>query len=279
MNLAFWRKAPNLNLTFPQKKYLTLTAHPWSRPSTTVTRLPFLKSHQSFQLEWTRVRLIWQTKPMGIPHPTAPRPHCLRGQQSKLQRVAPYDLQKWQGGDGRDRFRVKRFSSWHLNTKVLSATTKKYLTQLEENLSRHWLIEKLGGLHLRCKKKKHFQRELNKLDLQSWDLMLNTERKCRRIKLVRIPFSSESALWIWCTQVYQSLLQYHKGLIRNQGNLKWTAWWCGINNCLSIPQDGIKLRLKVCTQKCELFRKHGKEYWRKHLNDCLERAREKEDSD
>jgi hypothetical protein len=112
-------------------------------------------------------------------------------------------------------FRVKRFSSQHLNTKVSSGTTKKYLTRLEESLSRHQLIKKLGNLHLRYKKKKHFQRELIKLDLQSQDLMLNAERKCCRIKLGRIPFSSESALWIQCSQVYQSLLRYHKGLIPN----------------------------------------------------------------
>jgi hypothetical protein len=109
--------------------------------------------------------------------------------------------------------------------------------------------------------------------------MLNTERKCCRIRSGRIPFLLKSTLWIRHSQVYRSLLRYHEGFIRNQGNLKWTAQWCGINNYFSIPLDEIKLRLKVCTQSCEFFRKHGKEYWRKHLNNCLEHTREKEDSD
>ncbi len=120
-------------------------------------------------------------------------------------------------------FRVKQFSSRCLNTKDSSGTTKNYLAQLEENLSQHKLIKKLGNLHIRYQKKRHFQRELYKLDRQSRDLMINTERRCHRIKSGRIPFSPESSLWIRCTQVYHSLLRYKEGLIWNQGNLKGAA--------------------------------------------------------
>jgi hypothetical protein len=57
--------------------------------------------------------------------------------------------------------------------------------------------------------------------------MLNAEKKCRRIKSGRIPFSPEAALWIWRTQVYRSLIRYHDGLMQNRGNLKRTleAMW------------------------------------------------------
>jgi hypothetical protein len=41
-------------------------------------------------------------------------------------------------------FQVQCYSSQRLNTKVLSGTTQKYIDRLEENLSRHGLIEKLG---------------------------------------------------------------------------------------------------------------------------------------
>jgi hypothetical protein len=108
--------------------------------------------------------------------------------------------------------------------------------------------------------------------------MLNVERKCHRIKLGRIPFLPKSALWIRCTQVYHLLLRYHEGLIRNQGNLKQTAHQCSINHCFSIPLDEIKLHLKVCIQKCNYFRRHGTAYQRKHLNNCLDCAHEKDDS-
>jgi hypothetical protein len=107
--------------------------------------------------------------------------------------------------------------------------------------------------------------------------MLNAERKCRRIKLGRIPFSPSAALWICRTQVYHSLLRYHRGLIQNQGNLKRTAQQCGITNCLSLTTEEVLLRLKTCLKQCNYFRKNGKYYRKKHLYDCLRNAKESND--
>jgi hypothetical protein len=132
-------------------------------------------------------------------------------------------------------------------------------------------------LHTKCTSRRSFRRGLNKLDRQSREIMLHAERKCRRIKSGRIPFSPEAALWIRRTQVYRSLLRYHQGHIRNRGNLKRTAWRCGILQCFSIPIEGILLRLKVCVEKCGYFRKHGKQYRRKHLYKCLQDAKDAED--
>jgi hypothetical protein len=107
--------------------------------------------------------------------------------------------------------------------------------------------------------------------------MLNAEKKCRRIKSRRISFSAEAALWIRRTQVYRSLLRYHRGLIRNRGNLKRTARRCGIIQCLSIPIEDILQRIKVCVEQCDYFRKHGKQYRQKHLYKCLQNAKDAED--
>jgi hypothetical protein len=41
--------------------------------------------------------------------------------------------------------------------------------------------------------------------------------------------------------------------------------------------DDIKLRLWICTVKCDYFWKHGKWHRWQHLNQCLERAQEQED--
>lgn len=174
-------------------------------------------------------------------------------------------------------FRIKRFASRRLNTKVSSGATKKYLQRLEEQLSRHRLIERLGRLHTTCSSRKSFQKGLNKLDRQSRDIMLNAEKKCRKIKSGRIPFSPEAALWIRRTQVYRSLLRYHRGLIRNRGNLKRTARRCGIRNCLSISIEEILQRMKVCISQCNYFRKHGKQFRRKHLYECMQTAKENGD--
>jgi hypothetical protein len=137
----------------------------------------------------------------------------------------------------------------------------------------------LGTLHIRYKRKWHFQRVLNKLDQQSKELMINVEKKCRRIKSGRIPFSPKAAVWIRRTQVYQSLLRYHNGQIQNKGNLKRTARRCGIERCFHLTVEEIALRLKVCIKHCDYFRKNGKQYRKKHLADCLAWARDKEDSE
>ncbi len=38
------------------------------------------------------------------------------------------------------------------------------------------------------------------------------------------------------------------------------------------------MRLKVCIERCNYFRKNGRQYCKKHLADCLARARDREDS-
>ncbi len=117
-----------------------------------------------------------------------------------------------------------------------------------------------------------------KLNWESMALMMNAEKRCKKIKSGRIPFSPEAALWIRRTQVFRSILQYHEGKIKNQGNLKQTARQCGIKNCISIPIKEIRIRLKVCAAKCDYFQKNGKHYRRKHLHKCLQNARKAEDN-
>jgi hypothetical protein len=77
---------------------------------------------------------------------------------------------------------------------VLSGAVRNYLSQLEKNLSHHRLIKRIGELHTKHKSRRKFQQGLNKLDKQSKDLMINAEKKCRKIKSGRIPFLPEAAL-------------------------------------------------------------------------------------
>jgi hypothetical protein len=138
------------------------------------------------------------------------------------------------------------------------------------------MIKKLGAIHLRYKSNKWFQREINKLDKQSKDMMTNAEKKCKRIESGRIPFLPELSLWIRHTQVYRSLIRYHLGLIHNVGNLKRAARRRGIFKCLSLSLEEIWLRLDVCIDKCDYFCKHSQYYKRKHLYKHLQEAKDKE---
>jgi hypothetical protein len=73
--------------------------------------------------------------------------------------------------------RITRFAAHRLNTKVSSGVTEKYLKRMEDQLSRHRLIERLGLLHTRCTSQSSFSRGLNKLDRQSREIMLHAEKK------------------------------------------------------------------------------------------------------
>jgi hypothetical protein len=108
---------------------------------------------------------------------------------------------------GKASFRIKQFTSRRLDTRVSSGAMQKYLTRLEDSLDCHRLIERLGKLHTAHKSKQAFRKGLNKLNKQSKEIMLNAKKKCRCLKSGQIPFSPEAALWIWCTQVYCSLLR------------------------------------------------------------------------
>ncbi len=107
--------------------------------------------------------------------------------------------------------------------------------------------------------------------------MKHTEKKCCRLKSGCIPFSPELSLWIRQSQVYRLLLRWHAGKIHNCGNLWRTARRCQINAPFQLTVDNIKLRLRICEEKCDYFWKHGKRHRRQHLNQCLERVQEWED--
>ncbi len=80
-------------------------------------------------------------------------------------------------------------------------------------------------------------------------------------------------------QVYYSLLRYHKGRVKNRGNLKRAARRCNIPNPLSLSVLEIYERLKECKKECLFFQEHGKQFQRKHLNTCLQIAQEEEDKE
>jgi hypothetical protein len=137
----------------------------------------------------------------------------------------------------------------------------------------------MGAAHRKSKTKASAIKRLNKVDKELGEYMRYAERKCRKIKSGRIPFSPEASLWIRRTQVYRSLLKYHAGRIKNRGNLKRAARRCQITDAMSLPIEEIFLRLKACVDQCDHFRRNGKYYRRKHLYHRLETAKEREDEE
>ena len=118
--------------------------------------------------------------------------------------------------------KIVRAAARRLNTKIGGAADK-YSDDVERLTIHHKVIERVGHAHETCSSKAAVKRQCDKIDVEIKTYMKGTERRCRRIKSGRIPFSPESSRWIRRAQVYRSILRYHAGKIRNRSNLKRAA--------------------------------------------------------
>jgi hypothetical protein len=174
--------------------------------------------------------------------------------------------------------RIFRPMSRRLNTKIPRVAVE-YVQILEGKILKHRLIKRTGAAHTSSRSRRKVARQLNQLDDKFGQYMRHAEKKCQKIKSGRIPFSLEASLWIRRTQVYRLFLKYRASRIRNQGNLKRTVRRCNIPDAINLTIREIEMRLKMCITQCNYFRKHGKAYWRKHLYQRLDAAKEKEDKE
>ncbi len=55
------------------------------------------------------------------------------------------------------------------------------------------------------------EKRINVINRDGGQYMMSAEKKCRKNKPGRIPFSPEAAVWIKKCQIYRSILQYHDG--------------------------------------------------------------------
>jgi len=163
-----------------------------------------------------------------------------------------------------------------LNTKV-HGCADRYNKSLRRNILRHRLLERMVAAALPGTSKSDMAQTLSKLDQEGEAYMQHGEKKWRRLKSGRIPFSPEASLWIRQCQVYRSFLRWHNGKLRNYGNLCRTARQCQINAPFQLTVDEIKLRMSICKEKCDYFRKHGQRHRRQHLTNCLKAVQERED--
>jgi hypothetical protein len=104
--------------------------------------------------------------------------------------------------------------------------------------------------------------------------MRHAEKMCRKIKNFCIPYSPEAAIWIRWAQVYYSIICWHKGKIRNKGNLKRAARRCNILNPLGMSLAEVLLRVEECKWECKFFQENGRRFRNKHLAKRLRLAQE-----
>jgi len=171
--------------------------------------------------------------------------------------------------------RVKKMTARRLNTKI-PGVEDRYNALLEKNLIHHNVDDDHRKAYF-ASTKEDASTALEHSEGKSRQYMVHAEKRCRRIKSGRIPFSSESVVWIERSEIYGTLLKYHDGKKINKGNLRRKCRKQRIVKPFRLSVDEVRGRLKACNEKCDYFRKHGKKYRRKHLNRRLEIAKKKGD--
>jgi hypothetical protein len=131
-----------------------------------------------------------------------------------------------------------------LNTKI-HGCADRYNKSLRRNILRHRLLERMVAAASSGNSKSDMAQMLNKLDQEGEAYMKHAEKKCRRLKSGRIPFSPEASLWICQCQEYRSLLRWHNGKLRNYSNLCRTARQCQINAPFQLTVEDIKLCMSI----------------------------------
>jgi hypothetical protein len=179
---------------------------------------------------------------------------------------------------GIDPVKIARPVGRRLNSK-LPGCCKTYIDSLESNIARHRLLERLYDAHTSTYSNEEQARKIILIDEEGKAYMRQAEKICRKIKCCRIAFSPEAAIWIRRVQVYHTILRFHKGKIKNRGNLKRAARRCNIADPLRIPIKEIILRLEACKKECLFYRKHGKRFQRKHLEDRKRIAKDNDDEE
>jgi hypothetical protein len=138
-------------------------------------------------------------------------------------------------------------------------SSQKYNKLLEKNLIRHNVDEDHRTAYFATTKEESAA-ALAASEKKSKQFMAHAESHCRRIKSGRIPFSSDSVIWLKRREAYNKLLKYHAGKNVNRGNLKRKCRKLRIGSPFKLSVVEIAARLKACDSKCDHFRKHGQRY-------------------
>ncbi len=180
---------------------------------------------------------------------------------------------------GVDPVKIVQPAGRQLNSR-LPRCSQSYIDSLEGNITRHHLLERLFKNHTGNYSDEERARRVIIIDKEGKACVWRAGKICRKIKCCRIPFALEAAIWICQVQVYYSLLQYHKGKIKNCGNLKCAAQRYNILDPLQLLIQEITHRLlEACKKECIFYQEHGKHFKRKNLKIQKKIAQEQEDEE
>ena len=172
--------------------------------------------------------------------------------------------------------KIVRPSARRLNTR-LPFVAEKYSKRLKQNIVRHRLLQKLETIGEEGPSDEEAATRLNAVDRESKKLMVNAEKKCRKIRSGTIPFTPEVAAMIRRLRVFQSLLRFRLGNKVNLGNLVRTARRHNVANPLSLTTEEIRTRIKACNEELAAAKVTGWTDRRKMLLQCAQESRTRGD--
>ncbi|KAL7502125.1 hypothetical protein ACHAWX_000462 [Stephanocyclus meneghinianus] len=103
--------------------------------------------------------------------------------------------------------KIVRAAARRLNNKLPSVTAE-YNKELETVYIRHKVNSRLIAEDYPLVSKETVKLRVDKIDEETKQFRRRAEKKCRKLKSGRIPFSLEASIWIRWKQVYETLLRY-----------------------------------------------------------------------
>ena len=122
---------------------------------------------------------------------------------------------------------IIRSGAKRLDTKIPS-TKDNYNNVLENLVLSHFITERMVAGHNASSSVLIVKERIDIIDQEGSQYRHHAKRKCLRIKSGRVPFSSDSFIWIRRCQVYCSIIRHHARDIMKWSNLKRSSWRCGI---------------------------------------------------
>ena len=104
------------------------------------------------------------------------------------------------------------------------------------------------------------------------ELMLASEKRCRKIKTDTIAWSPVIGEWTRRLNLYRWLIRYRKGLRVNLSNLERSCQRAGFPHPSRITLESAQVNERACILKLDSYRRDAPEMRKRHLQERLEAA-------
>ena len=123
-----------------------------------------------------------------------------------------------------------------------------------------------------------FQLLYNAWDTELLELMLASEKRCRKLKNDHIPFSPVIGVWLRRLNAFRWVERHKQGKVRNMRNLRRAC----VLNFMDPPEmmtiAEIELNIHACLEKIDDLKKTAPAMREAHLRERLDEARNRDDS-